>query len=191
MTVPTGIDQHLGDFGVGKTLSTSRNHTASRKASGSASMAAWSSGARVSRSRSVSGVSLAPADAPPGGGASAARSTISLSIETVSRARSRARFRAVLWRIVNNQALRFVPGWNWPAARNALRYVSCTRSSASARTRVSRKAARYKLSSDASASVSNAGDTSCKPSRGFIYSSLALLTSRADRDARTAHPHRV
>ena len=49
--------------------------------------------------------------------------------------------------MVNNQALRFVPGSKRSAARNALRYVSCTRSSASAGTRVSRSAVRYRLSS--------------------------------------------
>ena len=99
----------------------------------------------VSRSSSVSGV-VDRRRPRRYGGASAAWSTVSLSTVTVSRARSRARFRAVLWRIVNSQARRLVPGSKRSAARNALRYVSCTRSSASAGTRVSRSAVRYRLS---------------------------------------------
>ena len=64
MTVPTGIDS-ISAISAYENSSTSRNQTAWRNASGSASIAAWSSGASVSRSSSVSGVSAAPAEARP------------------------------------------------------------------------------------------------------------------------------
>ena len=59
---------------------------------------------------------------------------------------------------MNSHARRFVSGSNRSAARNALRYVSCTRSSASAGTRVKRSAARYRPSRYVSASASNDAD---------------------------------
>ena len=65
-------------------------------------------------------------------------------------------FRNVLWRIVNSHAFRFVPRSNCAADRNAFRYVSWTRSSASAGRRVSRSAVPYRLSTYDSASRANA-----------------------------------
>ena len=50
----------------------------------------------------------------------------------------RRMLRNVLWRIVNSHAFRLVPRSNCFDARNALRYVSCTRSSASWARRVRR-----------------------------------------------------
>src|SRR3984957_17379028 len=49
----------------------------------------------------------------------------------------------VLLRILTSHAFRFVPSWNDPNARYAFRYVSWTRSSASAGFRVIRRAAVY------------------------------------------------
>ena len=64
-------------------------------------------------------------------------------------------FRNVLWRIVNSHALRFVPVSNWWAERNAFKYVSWTRSSASGARRVSRSAVPYRLSIWDSAACAN------------------------------------
>ena len=70
----------------------------------------------------------------------------SLSTSTGFRPSCRRMLRNVLWRIVNSHALRFVPRSNCAADRNAFRYVSWTRSSASAARRVSRSAVPYRLS---------------------------------------------
>src|SRR4029079_2338070 len=60
-----------------------------------------------------------------------------------------------LWRIVNSHAFRLVPGSNWCDERNAFRYVSWTRSSASAARRVRRSAVPYRLSMCDSAASAN------------------------------------
>ena len=99
--------------------------------------------------------------------AAAASSTRALSISTGSRAASRRRFRHVLWRIVYSQALRFVPGVNRSENRSALTNVSWTRSSASARFRVSRSAVAYSGSRNASASAASASRSSAVSRRNI------------------------
>ncbi len=131
ITVPTGIES-IAAISAYENSSTSRNQTAWRNASRQ----------RVDRRLQLRRERVAQAAAtrafrrrrPPTPGAAARRRARPRRCRPrPCRAPDRApRFRAVLWRIVNNHALRFVPGSNRSAARNAFRYVSCTRSSASA-----------------------------------------------------------
>ena len=138
ITVPIGTSSIFA-ISAYENSSTSRIQTAWRNTSGNSSSAARRSPSSVFLSRSCSGVSFA---AEPSAAASASSRRV-LSTSTASRPASRTRFLHVLCRIVESQALRFVPGSNLSEKRNALTSVSCTRSSASARFRVSLRAVAY------------------------------------------------
>src|SRR6188474_3666062 len=84
-----------------------------------------------------------------------------------------------------SHARRFVPGVNDLQLRNALAYVSCTRSSASSREPTSRLATRYTWSASASASSSK-----CARSRASVAMRRASRASVSGPASLTGVPYR-